>query len=215
MNGVYNIEVYLPNGYDWYLLNNKELIQGSSSTQNIVVGDAEYATFIKAGSIIPILNFEADRMSIAQAIDDNLRIEVYPDSSNTATGMLYLDDYNSHRYRDGEYSLVNYSWDGTKLSVTKAVENALYFKASNKIINEISIMNVPAYPETVLNKWLNATPYPAQGNVPVDYVYIPDTKELHLIGLAIPVEDGLVYNQAVELIEIVWPAQDCMQHTIV
>lgn len=81
-------------------------------------------------------------MSITQAIDDNLRIEVYPDSTNTATGTLYLDDYTSHRYVDGEYSLVNYSFDGTKLSVTKAVENAYYFKASNKIINEISIMNI-------------------------------------------------------------------------
>lgn len=49
--------------------------------QHIIVGDLEYATFIKAGSIIPILNVEANRMSIMQAIDDNLRIEVYPDSS--------------------------------------------------------------------------------------------------------------------------------------
>lgn len=57
MNGVYNIQVYLPAANDWYLYNNKELIKGASDAQNIVVGDAEYATFIKAGSIIPILNY--------------------------------------------------------------------------------------------------------------------------------------------------------------
>jgi alpha-glucosidase (family GH31 glycosyl hydrolase) len=146
MNGIYNVQVYLPNSYDWYLNSNKELIAGATDAQNIVVGDAEYPTFIKAGSIIPILNFELNRMSITQAIDDNLRIEVYPDSSNAASGVLYLDDYTSHRYVDGEYSLVNYSWDGSKLSVTKAA-NSYFFKASNKIINEIQIMNVSEYPE--------------------------------------------------------------------
>lgn len=55
-------------------------------------------------------------------------------------------------------------------------------------------MGVSACPEAVINKWLNNTPYPDQGNVPVDFTYLPDTQELHLIGLAIPVEDGLIYN---------------------
>jgi len=194
MNGIYNVTVYLPPADNWYVKDNKELLMGDSEVQHIVVGDGEYPTFIKAGSIIPILNYEAGRMSILQAIDDNLRLEVYPSTDAKASGMLYLDDYTSHRYQDGEYTLVNYSYDGSILSVTKAVEAAAYFKSSNKIIDEISIMGVSACPEAVINKWLNNTPYPDQGNVPVDFTYLPDTQELHLIGLAIPVEDGLIYN---------------------
>ena len=58
----------------------------------------------------------------------------------------------------------------------------------------------------MINRWLNNTPYPDQGNVPVDFTFLPDTKELHLIGLAIPVEDGLVFNQPQEMIEVVWPS---------
>jgi len=172
--------------------------------QHIIVGDLEYATFVKAGSIIPVLNVGKDRMSITQAINDNIRIEVYPTSAGAASGMLYIDDYTSHQYTSGSYSLVNYSYDGTIVSVTKAVEAAGYYKASNKIINEIVVMNVDATPQYVLNRWVNNTPYPAQGNVMLDFVWLPDTKELHLFGLAIPVEDGLVYNQPQELIEIVW-----------
>ena len=108
----------------------------------MIVGDAEYPTFVKAGSIIPVLNYELGRMSLLQAIDDNLRIEVYPNDAATASGTLYLDDYTSHRYRNNEYTLVTYNWDGSVLSVTKSVEDAAYFKSSNKIINEVTIMNV-------------------------------------------------------------------------
>jgi len=118
--------------------------------------------------------------------------------------MLYIDDYTSHQYMNGAYSYVEYDYDGTKLSVKKAIEDAAYYKASNKFINEISFMNVDATPEAVINRYVNNTPYPDQGNVMIDFVWLPDTKELHLFGLNIPVEDGLVYGVSAELIEIVW-----------
>lgn len=86
MNGVYNISVYLPSEAYWYLQNNKEMLAGSTSYQHIVVGDSEYATFIKAGSILPILNYQEGRMSLMQAINDNIRLEVYPDMSSLAQG---------------------------------------------------------------------------------------------------------------------------------
>jgi alpha-glucosidase (family GH31 glycosyl hydrolase) len=81
MNGIYNISVYLPPASDWYFYNNKEMISGSSTTQHVVVGDDEFGTFVRAGAILPILNYEAGRMSILHAINDPLRIEVYPDST--------------------------------------------------------------------------------------------------------------------------------------
>lgn len=56
----------------------------------------------------------------------------------------------------------------------------------------------------VVNRWLNNTPYPDQGNNPLDWVYLEDVKELHIIDIAIPVDDGLVFNEPQQLIEIVW-----------
>lgn len=56
----------------------------------------------------------------------------------------------------------------------------------------------------VVNRWLNNTPYPDQGNNPLDWVYLEDVKELHIIDIAIPVDDGLVFGEPQQLIEIVW-----------
>lgn len=99
---------------------------------------------------------------------------------------------------------MEYSFDGSILSVSKSVEDAYYFKASNKIINEVVILNVSTSPSEVINRWINNTPYPEQGTVPASFVYLPDTKELHVFDLNIPVEDGLVFGQAQELVEVVY-----------
>lgn len=165
MNGIYNVSVYLPPAADWYFYSTKEFIAGSAETQHIVIGDDAFGQFIRAGAILSILNYEIGRQSILHAINDPLRIEVYPDSSSSASSQLYLDDYESHQYRNGAFTLVEFSYSNNVLSVSKAVEDAAYFKASNKMIDEIVIMNVELCPTQVLNRWLNNTPYPDQGNV--------------------------------------------------
>jgi alpha-glucosidase (family GH31 glycosyl hydrolase) len=99
-------------------------------------------------------------MSLLNAFEDPIRIEVYPDATGSATGLLYLDDGLSNQYENGAYTVVEYSFDGTLLTVSKAVEDAAYFKASNKIIEEIVILNVTQYPTSVVNTWINNTPYP-------------------------------------------------------
>ena len=73
----------------------------SSTTQYILIGDDEFGTFVKAGKVLPILNYELGRMSILQAIDDPIRLEVYPDAANIASGYLYLDDGMSNQYLTG------------------------------------------------------------------------------------------------------------------
>jgi len=79
MNGIYNVTVYLPPAADWYFYSTKSFMKGNATSQYIIIGDDEFGTFVKAGTILPILNYELDRMSILQAINDPLRIEVYPD----------------------------------------------------------------------------------------------------------------------------------------
>ena len=84
MNGIYNLSVYLPPSVDWYYYYNKAVIgTKSSSAQIIIIGDDQFGTFVKAGSILPILNYEQGRMSILEAINDDIRVEVYPLVSST------------------------------------------------------------------------------------------------------------------------------------
>jgi alpha-glucosidase (family GH31 glycosyl hydrolase) len=63
------------------------------------------------------LNYELGRMSILQAIDDPIRLEVYPDASNMASGNLYLDDGMSNQYKSGAQTYVTYTFNGTALIV--------------------------------------------------------------------------------------------------
>ncbi len=204
MNGIYNQSVYLPPAADWYFYNTKSLMPKSSSTQYILIGDDEFGTFVKAGAVLPILNYELGRMSILQAIDDPIRLEVYPDASNTASGNLYLDDGMSNQYKTGAQTYVTYTFNGTVLNVTKSIQNGNYFKASNKMIDEIVILNVTACPTAVLNTWVNNTPEPAQGNVSALFVYLPTTLELHIIDLNIPVDDGLTFGEPQGIIQIIY-----------
>ena len=77
-----------------------------------------------------------------------------------------------------------------------------YAPASAKMINEITIMNVLQQPTNVYNRWVNNTPAPDQGDVLCDYVYLPSTKELHILNLNIPVDDGLIVGVEQYLIQV-------------
>lgn len=56
----------------------------SADPQTIYLGDEEQGIFVKGGSILPILNFDLDRMSILEAIYDPLRLEIYPDTESSS-----------------------------------------------------------------------------------------------------------------------------------
>ena len=68
------------------------------------------------------------------------------------------------------------------------------------MIDEIVIMNITKCPTSVLNLWVNNTPYPDQGQISAQFVFLPSTLELHIVDLNIPVDDGLLYNVAQDLI---------------
>ena len=70
------------------------------------------------------------------------------------------------------------------------------------MINEVVIMNIKQQPTAVYNRWVNNTPDPDQGDVLCDYVYLPSTFELHIVNLAIPIDDGLLLNIQQDLIQV-------------
>ena len=148
-------------------------------------------------------------MSILEAINDDVRLEIYPMVSSTllsqtASGNLYLDDGKTNAYLcEGieESTWVQFNWTGISLSATK-MTSSYFAPASAKMINEIVIMNVKEQPSAVYNRWVNNTPSPDQGDVLCDFVYLPSTFELHIVNLAIPVEDGLLKGIAQDLIQV-------------
>lgn len=90
--------MYLPVGVNWYYYYSGMMIAGSNTTMTIPVADNEQGVFVREGSIIPLLNYERNRMSLLEAINDPVTLLIYQDSSHTATGDLYLDDGQTNNY---------------------------------------------------------------------------------------------------------------------
>lgn len=201
LSGIYEMSIYLPSEKDWYFYPTRELMPTSSDMQSLYLGDSQQGIFIMGGAILPILDFDLDRMSILEAVFDPIRLEVFPETeSGTASGTLYLDDGETNAYKDySAYTVVQFDWDGATVSATKQTDTS-YAQASNKMINQIVIMNVATQPTQVLNVWVNNTPAPAQGTVEATFVYFESTLELHVVDLNIPVDDGLANGVAEQLI---------------
>ena len=72
------------------------------------------------------------------------------------------------------------------------------------MISEITIANITVQPTHVYNRWVNNTPQPAQGDVEATFVYFPDTFELYVFDLNVPVDDGLTINVSQTLLEVTY-----------
>jgi len=204
--GVTKVEVYLPPTDEWYELYSKKIMPQSDLPQIIHVADEQQGVFIRGGSIIPTLNFPESRMSLLQAIEDPIKLEVYPRHAELkkdkplAAGTLYLDDGESHNHLSHERTEVNFLWNCKMLSVMKILHDKnLYVKAATKIIDEVRIFGVPHPPKAVLNKF--AMREKGQGKVHSDWVYIASTQEIHVYNLAIPVDEDLFYGKEQDLLE--------------
>ena len=123
---------------------------------------------------MPVLNFQDNRESLLQAIEDPIRLEIYADTMGKvphAVGHLYLDDGENHNNRHHERTQVRYNYDGKLISVTKSVSDEnLYAKAATKIIDEVMIFGVDKAPKRVLNRF--AMQAKGQGEVDVHHVYV-------------------------------------------
>lgn len=141
-SGMYEVSVYFPAGSSWYYWRTMEPIT-ASMTETIYVGDSDYPIFVKAGSIVPILDFSYGRMSLLEAQQDSVRLEIYP-LATSATGQLYLDDGQSFAYETGAYCLMEYTFTATEDSFTVTGQmNAGNgcSQGSTKLIDEIAIAN--------------------------------------------------------------------------
>ena len=206
LGGSTEIEVYLPPTTQWYDIYSKLEVEPHDDIHVRRVADAQQGTFVRGGSILPVLNFADGRESLLQAINDPVRLEVYADTLGAhpyATGHLYLDDGENHNNRHHERTQVRYDYDGTHIKVTKSIgDENLYARAATKIIDEVMVFGVEQAPKRVLNKF--AMQAQGQGEVDVRHVYVESTKMVHLWHLRIPVDEGLFHNHTVDLLEFVF-----------
>jgi alpha-glucosidase (family GH31 glycosyl hydrolase) len=209
LGGVSKVEVYLPPTEEWYDIYSKQIMPVSDLPQIIHVADEEQGTFVKGGSILPTLNFHEGRESLLDAIEDPIRLEVYPthphlaEAHPHAAGTLYLDDGESHAHLNHERTQVHFLWDGQTLEVMKILHDKnLYVPAATKLIDEVLIFGIDKEPSAVLNKY--AMRGVDQGKVNADFVYIESAKEVHVYNLHIPIDQDLFYGQEQELLKVLF-----------
>ncbi len=111
-------EVYLPEGV-WHNFWNGAKIKGGRSITASAPID-EMPIFVKGGSIIP---FGAKVQYAEEPNDEPMLLKIY--SGGDATYRLYIDDYNSYGYEDGEYSEIIVAYNEfKKIVVIKAAEGS-------------------------------------------------------------------------------------------
>lgn len=141
------VNYYLPATETWYSLMNDSYGEAVDSSelgvwQTVHLQDTDEAAFVKAGSIIPILN-HFYCMSLMSCINNDITIEIYLDENLNAEGTMYLDDYETFDYvKNEDYARLAFHCNSTDgFSVENVNGNE---RGDNVVINSILIYGMPA-----------------------------------------------------------------------
>ena len=114
----------LPVSSTWFNFYNKQAVESTLEDEwvTVTLSDLEQAVFVRGGSILPILKHD-DCLAILACINNDIRLEVYPDSGDEDSGMglLYLDDGRSFDYSidaDKNSAQMVFSYVGNRLLAT-------------------------------------------------------------------------------------------------
>ncbi|MFZ2286966.1 MAG: TIM-barrel domain-containing protein [Bacteroidales bacterium] len=105
-------ELYLPSGTDWIDFWTGEKLKGGQRIKKAAPLDI-IPLYVRAGSVIP---FGPDVQYATEKPWDNLEIRVYEGGSGRFT--LYEDENDNYNYEKGAHSLIPFSWDNTKKTLT-------------------------------------------------------------------------------------------------
>jgi len=183
----WKVNVNLPSSTSWYYYYNKQR-QATPSPKHLVIPDNEYATFIREGTILPLLDYYPTRLSLMQAINDPVRLEIYPNSTQGAYGDMYIDDGETMAYQQDQRTLLRFAFcDGT-ISVMKLLPDEMRFsRAARKNIVHIEIYDVQANPKQVENVWAEARA-PEQGTVSAKWKFDAGLNSLTITDFVLPVD---------------------------
>jgi alpha-D-xyloside xylohydrolase len=105
-------QLYLPKGADWFDFWTGEKYIGGQTLNKEVPIDI-MPLYVKAGSVLPIgpkVQYATEKKW------DNLEIRVYPGADGEFT--LYEDENDNYKYENGAYSIIVFSWDDAKQTLT-------------------------------------------------------------------------------------------------
>lgn len=200
--------VYLPVGVNWYYFWSGQPIAGQSDILQVPIADNEQGVWIREGSIIPLLNFQSDRMSLLQAINDPINLLIYPDlTSLSATGDLYLDDGETNAYLQNECTEVVFNWTNNLTNSTLTIQKVLsddyqYPRASGKFINKAQIFNQALPPVKAVNTFISNLNN--QDEVEIQFIYNAEEQTITLHDFLIPVDSFLAYYDVTDIITLFW-----------
>lgn len=138
----------LPASDKWYNYYSKqEAINGATETK--ILPDLEQAVFILGGSVMPTLLHD-DCMAISTCIFDKIRLDVYLDNDNKASGKLYTDDGESFKHVDNEeFATVSFTFDGNFKSA-RTSDASKYSFPKSQTIDQIVIYGLTEAPNAIL-----------------------------------------------------------------
>ena len=91
------VNYILPDDELWYNYYTKQQNLETGVWKTSTLPDLEQAVFVRGGSVIPILLHE-DCMALLPCIRNPIRLEVYLDENDEASGELYLDDGETYEF---------------------------------------------------------------------------------------------------------------------
>lgn len=139
----------LPTESNWYNYYSKKQERKLPTPYTRNLPDLEQAVFIKGGSVIPILLHD-DCMAISTCMFDMIRLDVYLDDYQKASGSLYTDDGVSFKHEtDKEYATVAFKFDGN-LSSELTSTDADYTFPESQTIDQVAIYGLTSVPTIVL-----------------------------------------------------------------
>lgn len=147
--GASTVSVYFPSvdGREqseiWYDFDTYAKVD-SIGTKTIQVDSLKVPVFQKGGTIIPIK--EIARKSSTQMTNDPVSLFVAVNSTNKATGTLYIDDEKSYEYRRGKYIYLQLEFSDNILT-SKYIDQQASFSTESKLgrIVIAGLDGIPSY----------------------------------------------------------------------
>ena len=114
------IDVYLPQGNQWYDFWDNAVYDGGQSVQRLCPIDI-IPVYVKAGSILP---FGPEVQYSNEKAWDDLEIRVYPGADGTFT--LYEDEGDNYNYEKGRFTEIQFAWDNASRTLSIAPRKGSY-----------------------------------------------------------------------------------------
>ena len=127
----------MPEDEIWYNYYTKVQSPSVGVWHSAILSDLVQATFIRGGTILPILLHE-ECMALLTCMFNPIRLEIYLDENHEASGTLYVDDGETYRYQENsEYARVQFNFKDNLLTSQRI--SGTFALGIDQVVQEIAI----------------------------------------------------------------------------